>query len=197
MAELRKEGRRAYFGEIKEISDSTIFLTTKRKEVVVKTNEETKIFRIGLGRRKKITLADLKAGGRIVAFGILEEKEKLTAKIIIAKKMPLIIHGRVSEVDLEKGTVTVKTRRKGELIVDYEVTTKCRMFEKGKGLVKGGLSKIEVDDRVHVVGEKGKEEGRMTARRILVLPGKALGTVGKEETTAETAITPSPPSTEE
>jgi len=106
--------------------------------------------------------------------------------------MPVIIHGKVTEIAVAGGTITVETPKKGEFIVDYEATTKCQIFEKGKGLVKGGLSKIKVDDRVHVIGTQGEEENRITARRILVLPGKALGIVGKEEATPPATIIPSP-----
>lgn len=190
VVELRKKSRQGYFGEISKVEGKTIFLTTKKGEVAVKVSEETKIFRVGISGRKKITLEDLKVGEKIFCFGILEE-EVLNAKIIIAKKMPFIINGKVINVDLEKGTIKVKTLRKGEFVVDYETNTKCKMFEKGKGLTSCGLSKIKVDDRVHVIGEK-LEENRLTASRILVLPGRALGIVGKEEATPTTTLVASP-----
>ena len=186
VAEQRKKNRRAYFGKIKEISDSTIILTTKKEEVSIIIAEETNIYKVDVGAKKEIDLEDLEENQSITALGFLENEE-LTSRIIIAKQKPVIIHGKVTEVDLEDFTITVKTKKEGEFIVDYEKTTECKIFEKGESLTKGGLSKIKVDDRIHVVGtESAKEDSRLTALRILVLPGKALGVVGKEETTAET-----------
>jgi len=71
VAELKEKAKKAYFGEIKNISDSIIFLTTKKGEVRIKVDETTKIFSIGVGGRENITLKDLKEGESIVAFGIL------------------------------------------------------------------------------------------------------------------------------
>lgn len=195
VAELKKKGRRAHFGQIKEIGQSSILLTTKKGEVVITVDEETKIFRVGAGQKRKESLGDLKVGEKIVAFGFSEEIE-LPAKVIIAKEMPINVHGKVIKVDIEAGTITVETTKKGDFLVDYEKTTLCRIFEKGKGLIKGGLSKVNVDDRVHVTATQGEEENQITARRILVLPGKALGIVGRKESVPTTTLVPSPTTAE-
>ena len=185
VAKQRKENRRAHFGKIKEIAASTIILETKKGEIIVKIGEETKIFSIGLGKRKEIDLEDLEKDQSISALGFAEKEGELTPKIIIAKQKPVIINGQVIGVNVTNGTITVKTKEE-EFVIDYEKTTKTKIYEKGKGLTKGGLSKIKVDDRIHVVGtENAKEDFRLTATRILVLPGKALDVVGKKETPTE------------
>jgi len=196
VAELRKKSKKAYSGEIKDVSESTILLLTKKEdEITIKVGEETKIFRVGVGKRKEITIKNLETGEKISALGVSEEE--LPAKIIIVKTLPLIIHGKVTEVDAEGGIITIQTKRREEFVVDYEKTTKCKVFEKGKGLVKGGLSKIKIDDRIHIIGTQNEnDETRLTARRILVLPGKALGIVGKEKSTLTPTITPSPAETD-
>ena len=195
VAEQRKKNRRAYFGKIKEISDSTIILTTKKEEATIIIAEETNIYKVGIGGRKKIDLDDLKEAESITALGIAEKEGELTPKIIIVKQKPVIIHGKVIEIDTGEGTITVATKKNGEFLVDYETTTKCKIFEKAKGLVKCGLSEIEVDDRVHIVGTKDENnDARLTALRVLVLPGKALGIVGKEEPSL--TLSPSPAETE-
>ena len=187
VANQRKKNRRAHFGQIKEIAASTIILETKKGEIIIKVGEETKIFSIGLGKRKEIELEDLEENQSISAMGFAEKEGELTPKIIIAKQKPVIINGKVTEVDVGTGVITVATKKDGGFLVDYEKTTQCNIFEKGEDLTKGGLSKIKVDDHIHVVGtENAKEDSRLTALRILVIPGKALGVVEKEETPVET-----------
>jgi hypothetical protein len=200
VAELREKMRRAWHGEIKSISGTTIILTTGQGEKTIQTSEETSFFRIGTAGRKKITLADLVVGEKIVAFGqVSSETGEMTGRIIIARVFPVKINGKVTAVDTEGGTITVQTFRHGTFIVDVETTTKILVWEKEEGFKKYGLSKIKVGDRVHVNGylpTKPKEgENRITANRILVLPGRAVGITGEKPATPAASPKTSPTAT--
>jgi len=197
-AELREQMKRVITGDIKSINDTTIVITTKNGDKTVLTDENTTFIRLGAGGRQKITLDDLAVGNTISVFGQLDQDSgKITAKIIIAKVIPLNIDGKVSAVDLNDGTITVQTPKKGLFIVDVETYTKILIWEKSKGMQKLGFSKIKVDDRVHVNGTvpaKPKAgENRLSANRILVLPGKAVGIVGSP--TPSSTPLPSPTAT--
>lgn len=188
VAELKKTGKKAYFGEISKILSTSIFLTTKRGEAVVTTSEDTEIFSISLGKKKSLSLRDLSEGQEMLALGISLEEE-LPAKIIIVKKMPLIVGGKVTDVDQKEGTLTIKTPKNSQFVIDYEKTTQSKIFEAGT-LVKSGFSKININDRVHIVAAENEEENRLTALRILVLPGKALGITEEKPSPTEEAPTP-------
>lgn len=197
VAELREKARQAWHGEIKSISEKTILVTTKLGEKKIITDEETKFFKIGAGRKREIGLKDLVVGEKIVALGQVDrEKDEMAAKVIIAHVFPVNINGKVTAVDTEGGTITVQTLSRGSFIVDVETTTKILVWKKGEGLVKSGLSKINIDDRAHVNGltpTKPKEgENRITANRILVLPGKAVEITGEKPATPAGQITPTP-----
>lgn len=188
VAELKELRRRAWHGEIKGVSGTTITLATKQGEKTILTDENTTFLRIGPAGRRKIALSDLTVGEKIVAFGqVAGETGEMTAKVIIARVFPIKINGKVTAVDVEGGTITVQTLRRGGFLVDVETSTKILVWEKGKGLEKYGFSKIKVGDRVHVNGtvpSKPKEgENRITAERILVLPGRAVGTTGEKPAT--------------
>lgn len=200
VAELREKARRAWHGEIKSISEKTILVTTKFGEKKIITDEETKFFKIGAGRKREIGLKDLVVGEKIVALGqVDQEKDEMAAKVIIAHVFPVNINGKVTAVDTEGGTITVQTLSRGSFIVDVETTTKILIWEKGEGLKKSGLSKINIDDRAHVNGlipTKPKEgENRITANRILVLPGKAVGITGEKPATPAASPKASPTAT--
>lgn len=196
-AEQREKAKKAWSGEIKAISGKNISLTTKQGEKTVATDDDTLFFRISAGGRKSIQLSDLVVGEKVVALGQVDAgTRQMTAKVIYARVYPLNINGKVTAVDTEEGTLTVQTPARGTFKVDVEVTTKILIWTKAEGLTKGGLSKIKVGDRVHVNGltpTKPKEgENRLTANRILVLPGKAVGITGEKSATPSASPTASP-----
>lgn len=197
VAELREKMRKAFHGEIKSISGKTIILTSPQGDKTILTDEETSFFRTGVLGRKKISLSDLVLGEKITVFGQLnQDTGQLTAKVILAKVLPININGKVAAVDIEGGTITVQTLKRGSLIVDVEVTTKILAFVKGEGLKPSGLSKIKAGDRVHVIGFTPKKpaeaEKRITAKRILIIPGRALGILGSPTPTATASPQTSP-----
>ncbi|MCL5095472.1 MAG: DUF5666 domain-containing protein [Patescibacteria group bacterium] len=193
VAELKEKMRRAWSGDVKLISGKTITLTVKNSDKTVVTDENTLFFRIGTGAKKIITLDDLDTGEKIVAFGQAnEETSQMTAKIIIAKVLPFNLNGKVTAVDAKTKTLTVSAK-KGNFTVMIDTNTKILLWEKGQGLNSAELSQIKIGDRVHVNGlTPVKSNTQITAKRILVLPGKALGITG-ENTPVPTASPSSTP----
>ncbi len=195
VAELRAQNRRAWVGTIKSLSGNNLTLTTKQGDKIVLTNEDTSFFRFGAGAKKTIKFSDLAVGQEAAAFGQVDSNNgQMTAKVIIAKVLPLNINGKVTAVDVSGGTITVQTPKNGSFIVDIENFTKILAWEKGKGLQKSGLSKIKVNDRVHVNGTVPTKTGganRITANRILVLPGQATGITGSPKPSASPSPKPS------
>ncbi len=194
VAELRAQTRKAFVGTIKSISGNNLTLTTKQGDKIVLTNEETIFLKMGAGGKKSIKFADLVVGQEVAAFGQVDTNNgQMTAKVIVAKVLPLNINGKVMAVDVSAGTITVQTPKNGSYIVDIENFTKIMTWEKAKGLVKSGLSKIKVNDRVHVNGTVPTKTGginRLTANRILVLPGQATGITGSPKPSASPKASP-------
>ncbi|MFH0863940.1 MAG: DUF5666 domain-containing protein [Candidatus Gottesmanbacteria bacterium] len=195
VAEMRQLMRRAWSGKIKSISESNIIFYTKLGDKTVITDDQTIFIEVGAGGRKKINFNNLKVDQQITVFGLYdEEKGQLTAKVIIVRVLPMNINGKVLEVSSTNGTLTVQTPNQSSYIVDIETATKIRVWDKEKGIQQSGLSKITVGDRVHINGtvpSKVTETNQLTAIRILVLPGKALGIVGSPKPLVNTSPSPS------
>lgn len=175
VAELRAQAKRAFFGQIREKRENTLTLARGEKEQSVTVDEETTIIRLGPNKeRTVIDLEALEVGERVVVFGTLDLDQKtLLAKRILSRTLPKNVHGKVKEVDIDTATITVSSKKE-EFIVDYEIRTRCQMWQRGEGLQKCGLSKIEIGDRVFVHGEVNtKDENRLTALRILLLPSQS------------------------
>ncbi len=194
VAELRQQMRRVLTGEIKTISGKNLTLTTKQGDKIVVTDEQTIFIQLGASGRKEINFSNLKAGQSISAFGLYDEtKGQLAAKVIISKVLPLNFNGKITEIDISGGTISVQTPKNGSYIVDIENYTKISVWDKDKGIQKYGLSKLKVGDRVHINANqptKSTENNRVSANRILVLPGNATGIVSSPKPTASPTATP-------
>lgn len=171
-AELRAGMRKSLFGEIKSVTaDGKIILTTKNGEKTVNTNDSTNFFRISLLGRKEINFSSLVTGEQISVFGLAQEiTGEFNTKVVVAKILPVNLIGKVSDIDLKNGTLTILTLKQGTFIIDIETATKIYTAAK----LKLGFSKIKVGDRVFVNGTSPTKpkagENRLTANRILVIP---------------------------
>lgn len=201
-AKLKKDSKKVFSGEIKTLNENGLVLTQKNGSTkTVLFNEETIFYRSGVESKTKINLKNLAVGNQVSAFGNLTQNSlttetkdnELLAKIIIVRTKPLNLNGKVTEVSVNDGTLTVQTPKNGSYIIDVETTTKIFIYDKETGLSKLTLSKIKAGDRVHINGFSAlpkSEENRVTANRILVLPGKAIGIVATPSAFPKSSPTP-------
>lgn len=194
VAQLRAQALKPQMGEIKSVSKDGFTLKTSRDEKKILLTEETKIFRINLGKKTTIQLAALKIGELAAVVGSTDSQGEFVAKVILVKTLPVNINGTVEKIDSKNFTLSVKNTKKGLVyVVDIEGITKMQSWVKGKGIEKTGFSKIKAGDRVHVNGTASTDEAnRISAMRILVLPSTpaATPTVGS----ATPSATPQKPS---
>ena len=177
--EIRQGIPRAYFGEIKQIGSQEFTLQTRREEIQVRVNQETKI----IGRSKQnLEFKDLKVGDNCIAMGYLNGNRVLEAKriVLIPKPKPpkrIAFWGKVSDISSEEKVLTVINEKKG-LTYTVAVNEKTVITKKvGTSIQRVNFSAIEIGDRVVVVGTPSEtEEKIITAKIIHVIPGKAIGT---------------------
>lgn len=194
VAQMRISTFRVLIGEVKSVDKESLILKTAQGERKVLTTSETAIFRLTRGRKTALSLANIKAGERAAIVGSSDAEGEFVAKTIFVKTMPLNINGVIEEMDPENFTISVKNKQKGlTYLVDIETLTKIQTWKKGVGFEKLGFSKLEVGNRVHVNGTLlPEEQNRLSAIRVLVLPGEAVGITGPTPTTSPSPTT-SPP----
>lgn len=174
VAQLRSQTTyKALIGEVKSADKESLTLKTKLGEKKILTTEETKIFKITGSRKSAINLANVKAGDRAAVVGSTDPEGTFVAKLIFTKAGSLNTSGVIEKIDRDNAIITVKNSQKGTTyLVDIETTTKIRAWKKDGGFEKLGFSKVNVGDRVHIHGlPQVDEENRISAIRILVLPG--------------------------
>src|SRR3989344_234511 len=196
VAQLNLVSKKGFVGQISKLEKTQITIEKNGEARIVEIDELTKYQELTDKKRTDITFADLDVGDYLVAVGLYnKESRKLLGRFILVKDIPVNINGVVPEVGIQAGTISVEDKKKGKtFMVDVERTTIVRVYAPGQGLIKSGLSKIEIGQRAHVYGTLSKEEeNRIVGSRILLLPGKAIGITAPPTATpsATKAATPS------
>lgn len=190
--------KRAFWGSLTEITNSTLVLDSPRGERRVLTDKETTF--VGAAK-EEIKFADLEIGNFIIAMGYLNENGTLTAKRVIALKKPptptikrLAVFGKVTDID-EKDKILTLSHPKTQTTFKVQVTGSTIITKKVEGKIKKVVfTEIEIGDRIVAVGTREKEGGILTAKIIHVIPGKAEGL---EKITPIPTVSPTPAETEE
>lgn len=193
VADLKKEKLGGLAGTLKSSTDEALILNQDGTQYSIQLDEDTKVFQIETNLRKKeIKLSSIEENTPLCIIGEIDKNEKTgLAKIVVVKEPNVAIVGKVVSVSTKDGTITVESLDGKTYVVDIEVSTKNNFYNLEKNtLAKIGLSKIEQESRIHVYAIKGKEEGRLTTLRVLILP-KDLK-VGEITPTAEATPTSTP-----
>lgn len=190
VTETRKGQKRAFVGEIIDITNTTLSLDTQQGEKQARAGEETTI--IGLSK-KEIEFEDLELGSFAIVMGYLEETGILDVRRIVIDKKPEapareVAFGEVIDASTEEKILTVKHPKKGT-VYSVEATGTTTITKKGeeeKEKIKFG--DIEIGDFLVTIGTPSEEnENFITAKLIHIFLSQTLG---QEE------ATPSPGSEE-
>jgi hypothetical protein len=172
--EVKKGQKRAYVGEISQISNSLITVTNPRGEKQIRVSEETKILGIG---RIQIKLKDLKIGNFLIAMGYLGDEDILEARRVVVAEKPIlpvreVAFGEVTDISTEEKILTVKNEKKG-ITYTVEVTGKTKITKKIETKIqKAKFSDIQKGDRLVAVGTPTQNEEKIiTAKIIHIIPG--------------------------
>lgn len=187
VAELRQTQKKAIYGTVKAVSVSTFTVETDTRELKIERTDDITVFQMVKGKRTKLTTEDIAKDDIVSVFGEYDTGlDLLRAKVVVIQSIsPERVFGTVSAIDRQEFTATITTADGQEYVIDIEKTTSALMFDREKGLVKGGFSKLETGRTVHVIGTAvAKQDNRISAVRLI-----DLGNL--------TGATPTPTPTEE
>ena len=188
--------RRAFWGDLKEINNSTLLLENPKGERRIKTDEGTEFF----SGKTKIKSTDLEIGNFIIALGYLDENSTLLAKRIISVKTApkpatrrFVAYGIVSDVSEDEEILAVNHNKKD---VTYEVAVddKTVITKKVAGKIKKiAFVDIKTGDRLVAIGTKKSGEETITAKLIHIIPSQDKETQEPTPTSTQGAEnTPTP-----
>lgn len=202
VAELKKEKLGPLTGTIKSTSDGVLILISNNTEYSVQLDEEAKVYSIDNNLKKKeVKLTDIEKNSYISIIGTIDKEQKTAiAKVIVAKSANQVVIGKVTSISTKDSTITLTSAGNKTYTVDIDTDTTINTFDLQKEtFTKISLSKIETDSRIHVYAVIGKEENKVTALRILVLPSQIKAGLTPEvsvsPTGTKTTVSPSPKTT--
>lgn len=176
VAEIRNNEKGALYGKIKSIKDSTIILTTRTGDVSVTYSDDTVFYALSGTTRTTTTGKKLKEADSVSVLGYFQDSGKLIPKYIYVSTPLLHIIGKISNVEKNNYTVTIKDAQ-GETIADIETYSQMFISDPKKGLIKGGFSKLQIGDVIHLFGTpNAKEENKVSARRLTTISFGASAT---------------------
>jgi len=188
--ETQKGQRRAFVGEITNISDLQLTLQTNQGDKQL--NIATDAALIGKGS-KKITMKDLKTGLFAITMGFMEENDVLGVRRLVVSEKPKtaskeIAFGKVTDISTEEKILTVKNEKKG-IIYTVEINDKTTITKKVDDKIqKIKFAVIENSDWVVAIGTTTENEHKLiTAKIVHVIPGLSTVTPSPEITPKSTA----------
>lgn len=192
LAELSKNPK-AVVGELKEITDTTLNITTKKGEALAATSDETKYFRVTKGKQTSIKFEELVLGDFTVVMGYRNGNNVLDARRVISYDANPVTERRAVFGTVRTNTdgdLTISTPSQDQIWTiqtddDTEVTKKG-----DEGFEDVDIEEIKAGDRIIAAGSPNtKKNNTLVASKIHVIPGTA---VGQNKTVEEDAATPTP-----
>ncbi len=173
VAQIRESEKGAYGGEITAIEKNSLTIKTAQGEKKITTSEDTIIYDLTATAKKETTADKLKKGQLVSVFGYFnEDKSIFSAKYVLLQKNFIFVSGKISEIDKNNFTITVKSK-KNDYVIDFEKFTSTFLYDKEKKtLIKGGFSKLQTGNIIHLIAitSKDKENVRLQANRAYVIP---------------------------
>lgn len=192
VAELRESEKGAFSGTVKKINSNQMTISTRTGDRTVTFSEDTIIYSYAKNTRAETNIKEVKEGQTIALFGYFDEKrEVLSVKYIYIFNPAVHIIGKIADIDKTNYSITVK-EAKGTTLVDIETSTKTYILGKENNLLKGGFSKFNIGDVVHIQGNtNSKKENAVTADRV-VIASQSASLIPSVSPTPTKKITPIP-----
>lgn len=171
VSELNLVEKRAIIGIITNTSTTQITLADQSgNSRIVDVDEITKFTS---ATKASFGLSDLSKGNKISVLGLYNKQSKrILARFIQTSVDPVFLSGAISEIDSKNITLKLMAEDKKETKIDIiQPSTKISEFIKEDGLTKIAFSKLEIADRISVVGYPDKKDSTLiVASRIIVFP---------------------------
>ncbi len=168
VAELNLVEKRGIVGNVKEKTNTQITITDSRgAQRIIEIDELTKFE--ATSDKDDFGISDVTAGDTLSFIGLYnKDTERLLARFIsVADNIPVTTSGLVIKKDPEEFLITIVTNDGKKKDVSIETSTKTQSFEEDEPL-KSGFTKIEIGERVLVVGFNDlKIDNQINASRVV------------------------------
>lgn len=190
VAKLKIIEKRAIRAKIAEaVNHQLVLLDSNGNKRLADADELTKFTDL---KGATIGISDLEKNQIVDVIGLYNtESRRILARLIKLSNPPARIWARVEELDKKNFSLKISIDQPNDTKeVNVETATKTFEYTKDAGLVKSGFSKIQIGERMLVVGYE--KDNTITAARILLLPEFSPQPEAGQPLTETATITPTP-----
>lgn len=193
VSELNLVEKRGIVGIVQSTKTNQVVLTDPSGQTrLVDVDEITKFS--SPTNKASFGISDLTKGTRVSVLGLYnKESKRVLARFIDVDAHPTRYIGVITSIDIKNGNVVIQTHDKKQVTVSINTTTKLFSTSAGGPLVRYGLSKLVVGDRIFVVGFPDKTDPKLLqADRVIDFLGapKDPNASVVAPTTATTTVAP-------
>ena len=169
VAELNLVEKRGIIGTVTDVSD--IQITVADLQDNTRFIDVDELTRFSNPIQKEFGISDIVKGTSIGVLGLYnKESRRILARFVSTIDLPMIVYGVIDSVDATNFRVKVQAEDNQEILLDVEKTTITSSYSKDEGLTRSGFSRIKGNERIIAVGQANKEENKITATRIILVP---------------------------
>ncbi|HEX8931877.1 MAG TPA: hypothetical protein VF810_01855 [Patescibacteria group bacterium] len=170
VSELNLVEKRGMIGVATDVSGNKITLTDIAGNTrYVDVDEITKF---SSASNSSFGLSDITKGTRLTILGLYnKQSQRILARFINTTVDPTFLSGSISDLDNKNYFITITTVDQKQIKIDDQTSTKLLTTDKDNNLVKYGFSKLNVGDRIIVVGYPDKKDTSIiVGSRVIIFP---------------------------
>jgi hypothetical protein len=192
VSKLNLVEKRGIVGTIQDVTNNQITLTDIHGNTrYVDVDEITKF---SSDATTNFGLSDLKKGMQVSVLGIYnKESQRILARFIDTLAAPTRINGAIAAIDNTNFDLSIATDDQKTIKVEIDTTSTVTSYSDGGTLTKYGFSKLNVGDRVEVIGYPDKKDA------TLILTDRMIDYVSAPKdpniSLSSAALSPTPTST--
>lgn len=167
VAQLNLVEKRGIIGTVSDVSSTQLTISDLRQNTrFVDVDELTKFS--SPSAKTSFGISDITKGTTIGVLGTYnKQSRRILARFVSVLNLDTKIFGTIIDVDKKNFTVTVTSSDNKQYIVDHENNTKLQFYTANLGLVRGGLSKLQIGKMLYLAIYKNPKTSRFSADRII------------------------------
>ncbi len=172
VAQLNLVEKKGIIGTVSDVSESQITVTDSYGNINFIDVDELTNFSSPT-TKGSFGISDISNGMTIGVLGLYnKESRRILARFVNVLTLPQIISGVVLDLNSSDYSFIAANVENKEYTVEVETVTKTYVYTSGSdGLVKSGFSKLQLGERVFIVGFfDAKDKSKIIASRIIRFP---------------------------
>lgn len=196
VAQLKLVEKQGIIGTVTDIGETQITIKDINGDIHFIDVDELTQFS-SPNAKSNFGISDITKGTTIGVLGLYnKDSRRLLARFVDVMVLPQFITGAIASIDTKNYTLTIVQNNNKQITAEIEDITKTSSYDKSAGLTKSGFSKVQVGERVTLVGYTDKQNSKdIIASRIIVFPTLPLNPAIANilpQITPDTTTTPTP-----